>query len=206
MGWTLLTNDNGSFVTSDRGLAMLDPSPQFPWSGAAWGSSPDVEVTIPIAADTCLLVHYADAPSVIDVTDKQAAGINLRTYGWANDYIYGISQQSVVSVRQAAKKHPHAVARPKPHATVMLLKADPADSSIANANRRRGWPPYLMNDGIQHDYFVISPGDNAAQISARISRIVQERAARRAGLPPGTRPPGRSVTEPADPFDTTAGS
>jgi hypothetical protein len=200
MSWTLLTGSDAAFATSDRGLAMYDPSPRFPWSGAAWGSSPDVEVTIPIAADTALLLHYdTEAPATLEADAELAEKVNLRTYGWANDYIYGVSQEGVAAIRRAAKASPRAVIRPAPNYQIMLLEADPADTSIADAHKRRGWPPYLKSDGVVHDYFVIGPEDNAAQISARVSQLVQARAARRSGLPPGTRPPGRSETEPVDP-------
>ena len=49
MSWTFLEAP-GRFLTSDRGLAMVDPKPQHPWSGQSWLSSPYVEVTIPVCS------------------------------------------------------------------------------------------------------------------------------------------------------------
>ena len=34
--WELLEAEGGAFLNSDRGLAMHDPAPRYPWSGQAW--------------------------------------------------------------------------------------------------------------------------------------------------------------------------
>jgi Protein of unknown function (DUF4238) len=201
MTWTLLRRPNAGFVTSDRGLAMYDSGRKYPWSGEAWGSSPEVEVTIPVSTDTCLLLHFAPLPPVLDADGADIERVNLRMYGWAGGYIYGTTQDAVAAVRRTAKRRPQTVTHPTPKHQVMLLEADPADTSIAEANERRGWPRYLVVKGVQHDYFVIGPDDNATQISARVSRLVQERAARQFGLPPGARPTGQAETMTVDPFD-----
>jgi hypothetical protein len=39
--WTVIEAEAGWFVTSDRALAMHDPTPRFQWSGHAWISSPN---------------------------------------------------------------------------------------------------------------------------------------------------------------------
>jgi hypothetical protein len=39
--WRLFHSAEAEFITSDRPLAVYDPSPRFPWSGQAWTSSPD---------------------------------------------------------------------------------------------------------------------------------------------------------------------
>jgi Protein of unknown function (DUF4238) len=202
MSWTLLKAERG-FITSDRGLAMRDPSLHLPWESEAWASSPNVEVTIPLTEDACLALHYDSPAAVVEIEQSDVEELNLRTYGWARDYIFGESQEDVASVRAFAKRRPHGVPRPRSRHQVLLFEADPLDTTIAEANVRRGWPRYLKTDGIAHDYFVIGPKDNAATISARVSRIVQERAARAAGLPPGTRPPGRADVVPVNPFDVT---
>ena len=201
MSWTLLRRP-GAFITSDRGLAMHDPTPTYPWSGQAWGSSATVEVAIPLTSDVCLVLHFDPArPLVEDVSQDVADTINLRMYGWATGYIYGFSQELVAAVRRLAKSRPRDIVRPIPHHQVLLLEADPADTSIADANARRGWPRYLISGGLRHDYFVIGSDDNAAEVSARVSRLVQERASRKLGLPPGERPPGGGSIEPMDAFD-----
>jgi hypothetical protein len=45
--WTLLRATEGEFITNDRGIAMFDPTPRFPWTGNAWHSSPNAEATMP---------------------------------------------------------------------------------------------------------------------------------------------------------------
>lgn len=201
MTWTLFRAERG-FITSDRALAMFDPSLQLPWESEAWASSPNVEVTIPLTEETCLMLHFDDAaPPVAEVEQADVARLNLRTYGWARDYVFGEVQDDVASVRRIAKRRPQDVPRQRSKHQVLIFEADPQAASIADANERRGWPRYLMTDGIAHDYFVIGPNDNAATISTRVSRIVQERAAQAIGLPSGTRPPGRAETIPVDPFD-----
>jgi uncharacterized protein DUF4238 len=201
MSWTLLRAERG-FITSDRALAMFDPSLQLPWESEAWASSPNAEVSIPITEDVCLVLHFDDAaPTVAEAEQDDVARLNLRTYGWARDYVFGATQDDVALVRRIAKRRPRDVPRQREKHQVLIFEADPQDTTIADANVRRGWPRYLKTDGVLHDYFVIGPRDNAATISARVTRMVQERAARAIGLPPGTRPPGRADTVPVDPFD-----
>jgi hypothetical protein len=203
MTWTLLKAERG-FVTSDRALAMFDPSLQLPWESEAWVSSPNVEVTIPLTEETCLMLHFDDtAPAVAEADQVDVVRLNLRTYGWARDYVFGETQEDVALVRALAKRRPQDVPRQRPKHQILIFEADSQDTTIADANVRRGWPPYMKTDGVLHDYFVIGPNDNAATVSVRVARIVQERAARAIGLPPGTRPPGRADTVPVDPFDLT---
>src|SRR5206468_1456974 len=64
MSWTLLRAERG-FITSDRALAMFDPSLQLPWESEAWASSPSVEVSIPITEDACLVLHFDDAAPTV---------------------------------------------------------------------------------------------------------------------------------------------
>jgi hypothetical protein len=201
MTWTLLKAERG-FITSDRALAMFDPSLQLPWESEAWASSPNVEVTIPLTEASCLVLHFDDsAPAVAEAEQVDVDRVNLRTYGWARDYVYGETQDDVALVRRIAKRRPKDVPHQRSKHQVLLFEADPQDTSIADANVQRGWPRYLKSEGVLHDYFVIGPKDNAATISARVRRIVQERAARAIGLPPGKRPPGNAEITPVNPFD-----
>jgi hypothetical protein len=150
----------------------------------------------------CLLLQHADFGYEIVETDSETAGlINLRTYGWASDYVFGQSQELVASVRRHAKERPADVIRPSPHHQVMLLDIDPDDTSLADANRRRGWPPYFVAEGKQHDYVVIGPHDNAVEITQRVGAILEERERKRLGLPEGVRLKGRPDMRPIDPFE-----
>ena len=103
-------------------------------------------------------------------------------------------------VLRASGSRMKSVPKPRAKHQVLIFEADSQDTAIADANARRGWPRYLETEGVKHDYFAIGPKDNAATISARVTRIVQERAARAIGLPPGTRPPGRADTVAVEPF------
>jgi hypothetical protein len=142
MHWDLLCATSGGLVTSDRAIALVDPTPRFPWPGLAWGSSPTVEGSIPLGLDRCLYLTY-DETGVhrYDVERDAVQMINLRTYGWATEYIYGSSQEHVVEVRQAAKREPTGIARPREGHSPALLERDPTDDSLAQENQRRGWPP-----------------------------------------------------------------
>jgi hypothetical protein len=61
-------------------------------------------------------------------------------------------------VRVAARRRPADVIRPKPICQVALIDRDPDYSSLAEANRRRGWPAHVPNaNGEMRDY--IAPLD-----------------------------------------------
>jgi hypothetical protein len=198
MHWTLLQRE-GAFITSDRGLAMYDPQPRFPWSGQAWLSSANVEITIPLSSDCCLFIgHGEEGTEVVEVSDEQADGLNLRTYGWADEYIYGHSQELVTRVRRLAKRRPVDIVRPIPQHHVLLLEADPADRSLAKEHVRRGWPAYLRSSGVLHDYVVVGPEMNPVEALARVNGKVRERALRALGRAPHEELLGRAEFEPAD--------
>jgi hypothetical protein len=197
MHWTLLRRP-AAFITSDRGVAMYDPKPRFPWSGQAWVSSPNVQVTIPLSSDCCLLLdHREQATEVVDVDEQTAGAINLRTYGWAGDYIYGQSQELVAHVRRLAKQRPGEIVRPIPQHHVLLLETDPGDRSLADEHRRRGWPPYLVSEGVLHDYVVVGPENNPVEAMNQVNAKVRERARERIGLAKNKELPGRAEFEPA---------
>ena len=89
MQWTLVAAGGDEFVISDRALAMHDPTPRFPWSGHALRSSPNAETTLPLTPEHALLLD--DGPPRMGRTTCNATAvrkINLRTYGWAERFIY----------------------------------------------------------------------------------------------------------------------
>lgn len=183
MSWALMRAPDSEFVTSDRGLAVFDPTPRFPWSGHALASSPNSQTTIPISSQSCLLlVPTGDADfEVGDLGRREVESINLRTYGWADRYIYGSSQEAVVGVRRAARKQPKQVTRPKPHSGVMLVERDPSDTRLADAHAKRGWPAYLQapdDDGTmrQFDYMVIGEDGDPVEVGVTTTQLAKERA------------------------------
>ena len=184
MSWTLMrAPDDGEFITSDRGLAVFDPTPRFPWSGHALASSPNSQTTIPISSSSCLLlVPTGEADfEVSDLNRVEVESINLRTYGWADRYIYSSSQEMVADVRRAARKKPEQVTRPKPHSGVMLVERDPSDTWLAEAHIKRGWPPYLQapdDDGTmrQFDYMVVGEDGDPVEVGVKTTEMAKGRA------------------------------
>ncbi len=196
MRWSLLRACDGEFITSDRALAMHDPSPKHPWSAQAWRSSPDVETTIPLSSDTCLLI--TPGPPITeerDISRERLERINLRTYGWAERYVYGSSQQTVVELRRLAKARPRDIVRPRALKQVLLVEADPNDDALLREHLRRGWPGRFAVKGIEHDYVVLgSTGDPVETVerAIRAAQIAKERAYASAVQ-------GRPAMDPVDP-------
>jgi hypothetical protein len=99
--WTTLITEKGEFVTSDRALAMADATPETPWAGHAWDSSPTPQTTVPMGPQHCLVLErgrcgIAEAPA----DEKLVMQANLRAYGWAERFIYGTCQETVSTVRR----------------------------------------------------------------------------------------------------------
>lgn len=190
-GWALMRAEDGEFVTSDRGLACFDPTPRFPWSSYALASSPNSQTTVPISPTSCLLIVPTGEPSfeVGTVSQHEVQMINLRTYGWAERFIYGSSQEVVVSVRRFAKKNPQQIVRPRRHRPVILIERDADDTRLADAHAARGWPEYLQgpdeSGGVREfDYMVIDEDGDAVDVSITTDELARTRSLRAANLPP----------------------
>jgi hypothetical protein len=200
MTWTVLGSTDEYFVTSDRGLAMFDPKPKYPWSGNSWESSPKAQTTIPLSSQICLLIEPGgrDDPEVVDVDPGLVEEINLRTYGWAGDYVYGETQEIVVNLRRVAKRRPAEIVRPKTNHQVVVFEADPADRSLAEEHRRRGWPPYLPVNGEPHDYMVIGLEGKPVETMESTTELVKQRARRVLGLRDDEPLPGKPGFDPVN--------
>jgi hypothetical protein len=106
----------------------------------------------------------------------------VRTYGWADEYVFGRTQDALAAVRTAARRRPADAVRPKPFTQVALFETDPDDDSLAEANRRRGWPPRLRNhSGELRDYVVIACDKPRPELRAFVDDLVERRARKRAG-------------------------
>jgi hypothetical protein len=104
-------------IRCDRGYAIHDPAPPVPWAAQGLLSSESVETTFPLSSNACLLLRPEPASaglSVAEIDARQVEKINLRTYGWAEEYVYGETQADLVSVRRAARQFPAEVIRPLP--------------------------------------------------------------------------------------------
>lgn len=191
MDWQLIRRAD-AFITSERGLAIHDPAPSYPWMTQTLFSSPQAETTIPLASDACLRLRPGSGQlTIAEVGRREAEKINLRTYGWAEGYIYGRTQHLLSETRRLARHHPQDVIRRRPHHNVVVLERDPDDESLAEMHRRRGEPPYFPHEGVPHDYVLVKEGENTAKAIAFTNRKVRERAAKALGLPPGADLPGR---------------
>jgi hypothetical protein len=93
---------------------------------------------------------------VRDVTPTELEQLNLRTLGWADEYVFAKRQASLDSLCAAARRRPGDIIRPRQLCEVILLGLDPDDPSLAVENTRRGWPAYLRShNGEPRDYVVI---------------------------------------------------
>jgi hypothetical protein len=98
--WWILHPQGRSFVVNDCGYARFDESDRLPISRG---------IVFPTRPDSCIIV----APPTSDATQvfrrkcsaPQADRINLRTYGWADRFIFGDSQAAVTAVHAAARRN-----------------------------------------------------------------------------------------------------
>jgi hypothetical protein len=114
MGWTLGRAPAGNpLVLSDHPVAHHDPTPKFPGAGAGFLSSPGAITAIPIDPRFALILEPREPPGwrVIDLTADDVMELNLLSYAWANEALYGPSQEAVTRVRARAKRHKAQLAR-----------------------------------------------------------------------------------------------
>jgi Protein of unknown function (DUF4238) len=139
--WVILRAGEDEFVTSDRAIAMHDSTPKFPWSGNALESSPNAETTFPLDPLSTIMLHRG--PKNLRCEELDARGVrelNLRTYGWATEQIFGRSQEVLQRVRRQAKRYPGSVIRPRAPKPVLLEAADEDDPSVGAEHAAKGWP------------------------------------------------------------------
>jgi hypothetical protein len=195
--WTLVRAPEGGFITSDRGYAIHDPTPPVPWAAQGLLSSENSETIFPLGDQACLLLRplSADARlSIREAAPKEVETINLRTYGWAEEYVFGRTQAGLVAVRTAAKRRPADVDRPRPLSQAILIETDPDDDSLALENASRGWPARLANPkGEPRDYVVIPVGEFEGEHRKTVDELVERRARKWAGVGPDDPLPGKIV-------------
>lgn len=203
--WTLLRSPSGGFITSDRGYAIHDSAPRFPWSFQALLSSDRTETTVPLSDTACLLMRPLPMGCRLtarEASQREVETINLRTFGWADEYVFGRSQEVLVAVRTATRRRPGDVVRPKPFVQVVGMEPDPNDTSLIEANLRRGWPPQLANNqGELRDYIVIPCDKPHPELRALVDRLAEQRARKRAGIDPEEPIEGRLIHNAIHPLD-----
>jgi hypothetical protein len=139
--------------------------------------------------------------TVRETTAHEVETINLRTYGWADEYVFGKAQDALVAMRVASRRRPTDVIRPKPLAQVALLELDPDDNSLAEANIRRGWPPQVRKEGELRDYIVIPYDKPHPELWRLVDELTEWRARKHAGVGPDEPFEGRIVNNPLNPLD-----
>jgi hypothetical protein len=203
--WTLLHAPSGGVATSDRGYAIYDPTPPYPWTAPSLLSSENSVTTVPLSDTHCLLVRPSPASSGLVVRELQADEVdrlNLRTLGWAETHVFARSQATLADLRVAARRRPADVLRPKPFCQVALLEPDPDDDALATENLRRGWPAQLRNDdGEPGDYIVIRWTNRTPELWKRADELTERRARKRAGLSTDEPFEGRITNLPLHPLD-----
>jgi Protein of unknown function (DUF4238) len=189
--WVLIEASDGEFIASDRALSMHDPQPKFPWSGHAIRSSQEAQTTFPLSPRHSLgLIQGGPQIASTEANAKEVRIFNLRTYGWASQFIYGRTQAAVQRVRVQAKAHPGLVIRPRAPKTVILERADPNDPTVGVEHAKKGWPRGLWatgDDGVDYfcSYELVDPSDPGS-VQGIISAEEAVQRAFNATPPPGT--------------------
>jgi hypothetical protein len=202
--WALLRTIDGGFVASDRGYAIHDPAPPFPWAAQGLLSSSASETLVPLNDTIGLLMRPGSATcglEVRDVAPTELERLNLRTLGWADKYVFAMRQATLDSLRIAARRRPRDVVPPRPFCEVVLLELDPDDPSLAIENTRRGWPTHLRGrDGGLRDYLVIPTHVPQPELRRRADELAERRGRKRLG-PPAEAATGKLSHRPIHPLD-----
>lgn len=94
---------------------------------------------MPIGPRLCLRMDQKGEPLEQRNAARQVATINLRSYGWAERFVYAVSRDALVELHQRALDVPDAVPRPRPDPQVICEVADPEDPDVG-AEHPPGYP------------------------------------------------------------------
>jgi hypothetical protein len=195
--WGLMRAGEGEFVMSDRAQAVFDPDRPFPWVMDAPFSSLKSQTTTPISSTSCLIVVPApDKASfqVKTVSENEVDEVNLRTFGWAREFIFGSSEEVVQGVFQMATNEPDRAKEPRPFRNAIVIERDFDDDRLAEAHRKRGWPPFMVDwsRGFPRwmDYMVVGADGDSAEVGAKTAQLARERGLKALGLPPDAKVEG----------------
>jgi hypothetical protein len=130
MNWKLLRAREGHFVIGDRPMVMHDPTPRFPFSGNGLRSSATAYTLMPLSPHTMLRLDQQGGRLEERTARRSVATANLRSYGWANRFVYGSRAQTLEELHAYAVDHPDEVPRPRPDPQVICEKADPNDPAV----------------------------------------------------------------------------
>lgn len=107
LGWCLLVTASGDeFVTSDTPFTMYDPDPGDGFRGIGLASSPFVQSAVPLDPSACLTMSLSfQRWNTREASAEEVNHINLRTYEWADRWVYASTQHALQEARRAAKMH-----------------------------------------------------------------------------------------------------
>lgn len=209
--WGLMRAGEAEFVMSDRAQAVFDPDCPFPWVMDAPFSSLKSQTTTPLSSKSCLIVVPAPGRphfEVKTITGKEVDEVNLRSFGWAARSIFGSSTALVNRISEMATEEPDRVKEPRPFRNAILIERDFDDERLADAHRKRGWPPFMTDrsQGFPRrmDYMVVGPDGDSAYVGATTSELAKYRALKAAGLPPDSDVEGAFGTQHVHPLDLGA--
>jgi len=177
--WVVLTAEGAEFITSDRPISMVDPAPPHPWSGNGWRSSAKAISFFPMSPTKGLFMQAGNRRITGAASEpRQVRRLNLMTYGWAERFIYGRSQEVVGSVRRQARSHPRDVVQPRPPKQVLLIPPDSISPSVTAEYARRGWPSTISaagKDGKTKEmgYIVVDFAEPAGSVAKLGTEIAQ---------------------------------
>ena len=111
MAWTLIEAPQGGPSPTTMG-GDVEPEPSDA-AGKRVGESSQAETTVPVGPKVCLnLTPDVESFAVESGTRQTVDAINLRTYGLADQAIFGRTERVVEEVHRAAQGDPTPVPRP----------------------------------------------------------------------------------------------
>jgi hypothetical protein len=184
MPWFLLSGSASTFITSDSGVGVIDRQRDSFQQVNVVGSR-DARLLMPISREHCLQIGPLGRPTVgvtpTALTPEDTTLVNLAVYGWAARHIFADGQKTAGDVRMAAKRAPHAAARPRRYTQYVLIERDPDDDRLAQAHRRVGRVPYVEHDHEEYDYVILRDDNDLPRQALRGLALSKARAERRTG-------------------------
>lgn len=196
MGWHLLESDD-AFVTSDRAFSCHDSTPPAPWTAQGLLSSEKSQTVFPLSPRYALMLRLGKPKFTRQkITAEAADEINMRTWGWADRFVYGPDEAALQQLARRAGALGEKLERPRPQFHPWIIDVDPEDNSLAAENEQNGWPRHIEYRGEMHDYILISVENPDPEKIRRADSIAVGRARKRLGLGPDDPLPAPSTASP----------
>ena len=149
--WKAMIARKGQFVLGDRPMTMHDPTPRYPFSGNGLRSSPNAYTLMPLAPTLCLRMDQKGGQLENRTLEKQVDKINLRSYGWAERFVYAADRHALEDLYQRVSADPTIAPGPRADPQVICEEADPDDPTVG-LEHPPGYPRglwYENEDGTQ---------------------------------------------------------